>query len=96
MRDKVCYRLWTDKYFLDKEFSDNSKMYDYLWDIDEDYDTKKDYIKAGEFYVNNFNKEFNTNYTYIDFFGEPRDIGWVRCGNCGQTHWADTECDCEW
>ena len=91
---KVCYRLMTEKSFLDDEFSGNAKMYNYLYGIDEDFDTKKEYIKTAKMYVDGFNEEFETDYTYQDFFGEPIDIGWRRCTKCGETFWGDQSHDC--
>ena len=81
---KRLYRLWADK-------SIEGVDCDELWDVDEDYTTKKDYIKAAKAYTDGFNKRHSTTYTYQEIFGEPEEIGYRLCTDCGETFWVDDE-----
>lgn len=92
---KNCYRLVSDKGFM-AEAGFNIEQTDYLWDVDEDYTTKREFIKAAKRYTEEFNKEFNTSFTYQELFGEPEDIGYRLCTLCGATFWVyDVEHECE-
>lgn len=85
---KKCYRLISDKGFMEEQgFS--VEQIDELWDVDEDYTTKKEYIKSAQKYTADFNRKFNTEVTYQELFGAPIDIGYRLCTNCGETFWID-------
>ena len=97
---KKCYRLWVDHQFLNDEFKGNGgkdvKMYNYLYDIDEDCYTKKEWNDTAKGYVDDFNEEFDTAYTVEDFFGTVDSTpGWVYCTKCGESFWADQDHECE-
>lgn len=92
---KKCYRLMSDKGFMEERGCSVDQI-NALWDVDEDFTSKKEYIKAAKEYTAAFNKKFNTSFTYKDLFGEPEDIGYRLCTNCGETFWVnDVEHECE-
>ena len=70
-------------------------IYEYLYDIDEDYTSKKRYIERAKKWTDRVNNKFNTNYKWNDLFPEPTDIGWRFCRKCGECYWKDDYCDCE-
>ena len=84
----IAYRLESIK---ELKIVNNS----WLYDIDEDFTSKKAYIERAEQLTRKVNKEFNTNYTYQKLFGEPEDIGWRYCKRCDTYYWKDDCCDCE-
>ena len=82
-----AYRLETNK---DLEIVNNS----WLYDIDEDFTSKKAYIARAKKLTAKANKDFKTNFTYQELFGEPVDIGYRYCNRCGSYYWASECCDC--
>ena len=84
---KIIYRLEADK---NLKIVNNS----WLYDVDEDFTSKKAYIAAAIKLTDKANKEFKTNYTYNELFGEPVDIGWRYCSKCNEYYWADDGCYC--
>lgn len=73
----------------------NIEQTNYLWDIDEDYTVKREYIKAAKKLTADFNKKFNYSFAYQDLFVEPKDIGYRYCTACGETFWIDDGHDCD-
>lgn len=95
MAIKKCYRLWIISGFIDELPPQQSN---FMYGIDEDYHSKKEWLKNAKDYTKAFNEKFNTNYTYQDFFGEPENTpDWVYCTKCGESFWRDQDHDCdEW
>lgn len=93
MAIRKCYRLWVhDGFISELPLEQNNAMHG----IDEDYTSKKEWLKNAKYYTKAFNERFNTNYKYQDFFGEPDDIpDWRYCTICGESFWADQEHECE-
>lgn len=85
---KVAYRLEANK---ELEIVENS----WLYDVDEDFLSKREYVKEAKRLTEKANKEFGTNYTYQELFGDPIDIGWRYCTECGEYYWGDDGCYCE-
>lgn len=85
---RVAYRLWADKTVDGVENS-------FLFDVDEDYTTKKEYIKAAKQYTQEFNNKYGTNYDWVDLFGNPIDIGYRYCSKCDTYFWEGDPCECE-
>ena len=85
---RIAYRLISNKTIKNVEDS-------FLYDIDEDFTTKKGYIKKAIEYTKSFNEDFKTNYTYKDLFGTPEDIGYRYCSKCDCFFWNDEDCCCE-
>lgn len=90
---KKCYRLIADKGFAEDVGCTLEQM-NYLWDIDDNFTTKKEYLKVAKDYTSDFNQKFNTSFIYQELFGEPKDIGYRYCTECGETFWNDDEHDC--
>lgn len=84
---RIAYRLEADK---DLEIVNNS----WLYDIDEDFTSKAAYIKRAKKLTDRANKEFNTNFTYKELFGEPLDLGWRYCSQCGECYWFNDIHEC--
>lgn len=82
-----AYRLESNK---ELEIVNNS----WLYDIDEDFTSKKEYIAKAKKLTDKANKEFNTNFTYKQLFGDPIDNGYRYCKRCGTYHWSSEECEC--
>ena len=92
---KKCYRLISEKGFMEEQGCSTEQI-NSLWDVDEDYTTKRDYIKSAKRYTEEFNKKFDTSFKYQELFGEPEDIGYRYCTLCEETFWADDgEHECE-
>ena len=68
---------------------------EYLYDIDEDFLKKTDYIKRAKVWTDRVNQEFKTNYNWTELFPQPTDLGWRYCTNCDEFYWKDDYCDCE-
>lgn len=84
---KIAYRLESNK---ELDIVNNS----WLYDIDEDFTSKKAYIARAKKLTEKANKEFNTNFTYNELFGEPVDIGWRYCSRCGECYWFNDDHEC--
>ena len=82
-----AYRLEANK---DLEIVNNS----WLYDIDEDFTSKKAYIARAKKLTAKANKEFGTNYSYNELFGEPSSNGYCYCAKCGYYYWAGECCEC--
>ena len=82
-----AYRLESNK---ELEIVNNS----WLYDIDEDFTSKKAYIARAKKLTDKANKEFNTNFTYKQLFGDPIDNGYRYCKRCGAYYWSSEECEC--
>lgn len=67
----------------------------FLYDVDDDFTSKQDYIKQAKDYTKRINKEYGTNYTYEKIFGEPKYEGWCYCKRCGEFYWEDEGCECD-
>lgn len=92
MAIRKAYRLWVN---IDIDKLPNEQQ-DALYDIDEDFRTKKEWLQTANEMTKNFNKKFNTSYTRQELFGEPDDIYNYRyCTICGEFFWADQEHECE-
>lgn len=91
---KKCYRLSSDKGFME-ERGFTTEQVNFLWSVDEDYTSKREYIKSAKIYTADFNEKFNTSYTYGELFGNPEDIGYRYCTICEETFWTDDGHDCE-
>ena len=87
-----AYRLWVCK----DETQFSQEVIDYLWDIDEDYTRKKDYIKRAKYLTDKANKKFGTNYTWEQLFGSPDDFddGYRYCKKHNIFFWKDEGCEC--
>lgn len=85
---RIAYRLWADKSI---ELVENSKIYE----VDEDYLKKSDYIKAAQEYTKEFNQEMGVNYTWQELFGLPEDIGYRYCSKCDCFFWEGDGCECD-
>ncbi len=70
------------------------KVDDYLYDVDEDYTSKKRYIERAKTWTKRVNTRFKTNYKWTDLFPEPTDIGWRYCKRCGEYFWKGEICGC--
>ena len=88
---KKCYRLWVNAGFLQ---SLPVKQCNYMSDIDEDYLSKKEWLKNAKAYTTDFNEKFNTSYTYQDFFGEPDNTYWRYCTLCETSFPSDEDHEC--
>lgn len=66
----------------------------WLYDIDEDFISKKSYIERAKQLTEKANNEFKTNHTWQELFGEPVDYGYRYCSRCGSFHWSSEDCDC--
>ena len=84
----IAYRLESNK---ELEIVNNS----WLYDIDEDFTNKKEYISAAKKLTRMANKEFNTNYSWVELFGEPFDCGYRYCKKCDFFYWSDEGCECD-
>jgi len=82
-----AYRLEANK---ELEIVNNS----WLYDIDEDFTSKKEYIARAKKLTELANKQFKTNYTYYELFGDPVDVGYRYCSRCGCFYWSSEECEC--
>lgn len=71
------------------------EVYEYLYDVDEDFTSKKEYIREAKRLTNIVNKNFNANYHWKEVFIEPTDIGWRYCKKCEEFYWLDEGCCCE-
>ena len=92
---KKCYLLRSDKSVTEEL---GREVDNYLWDVDEDYTTKREYIKAAKAYTKEVNEKFNLSCTWQELFGEPEETSYRYCTCCGNTFWADDsfyEHDCE-
>ena len=67
----------------------------WLYDIDEDFISKKAYTERAKKLTEKANNEFKTNYTWQDLFGEPFDCGYRYCPYCKTYYWQGEECECE-
>lgn len=83
----IAYRLESNK---ELEIVNNS----WLYDVDEDFISKKEYIAAAKKLTGKANKEFNTNYSWVELFGEPSNCGYRYCKKCGTFYWNSEECEC--
>ena len=97
---RIAYRLWTNK--DESEYVDNGltleqaeEVINYLWDVDEDYFNKADYIKKAKYYQAKVKKELGIDISWEHLFGRPVDIGWRYCSKCDTSFWADDGCECE-
>ena len=88
---KKCYRLLADKAIAEEL---GVKVLDAVYDIDEDYTSKREYIKAAKAYTAKVNEEFGLNCTWQELFGEP-EAWWRYCTICGESFPADEDHDCE-
>lgn len=77
-----AYRLESDK---ELDIVNNS----WLYDIDEDFLIKQDYITRAETLTARINKEFNTNYKWYELFGKPKFIGWCYDKDTKQFDWYE-------
>lgn len=84
----VVYRLESNK---ELDIVNNS----WLYDVDLDCITKKEYIAKAKKLTDKANQEFGTNYTYEELFGKPVDSGWRYCKKCGMHYWLDDGCECD-
>ena len=96
---KKCYRLMADKAVaeeLGRAAKYDLEGRDYVDDIDEDYTTKREYIKAAKAYTSKINERYGLSCTWQELFGEPEDIGYRLCTVCGEPFWIDDvppDCD---
>lgn len=67
----------------------------WLYDVEEDFTSKKDYIAVAKKMTEKANKQFGTNFTYKELFGDPVDNGYRYCKRCGSYYWADDHCECD-
>ena len=70
-------------------------VYDYLYDVDEDFTSKIKYVERAEKITSKVNARFNTSYSWNELFPKPTDIGWRYCKKCGEYYWCDDGCCCE-
>lgn len=82
-----AYRLEANK---ELEIVNNS----WLYDVDEDFTSKKAYIARAKQLTTRANKHFGTNYTYNELFGEPNSNGYCYCTKCGCYYWVGECCEC--
>lgn len=85
----IAYRLETNK-----ELEIVNKTW--LYDVDESFRSKQEYIASAKEITEIANMEFKTNYTWQELFGEPKDIGWRYCKRCGEYYWSDEGCSCDY
>lgn len=87
------YRLESDKSFLDELPVEQQNA---MYSVDEDFTSKREWLREAKERTEAFNKRFNTTYKYQDFFGEPEDIsGWCYCTYCKDFMWDDDTDDHE-
>ena len=85
-----AYRLWTIK----DEYKTKEEVIDYLYDIDEFYTSKKEYIKNAKYYTKKVNEIFWTNYTWQHLFGDPEENdGYRYCKKHDNYYFADECCE---
>lgn len=82
-----AYRLESNK---ELEIVNNS----WLYDIDEDFTSQKEYIARAKKLTEKANKEFGTDYHFMDLFGQPISAGYRYCSKCGCYYWLGESCEC--
>lgn len=71
------------------------KQGNYLYGVDEEFRTKREWLATAKEKTDRFNEKFGTAYSRQELFGEPDDIeGYVYCTICGEFFWADDEHEC--
>lgn len=71
------------------------EIQEYLYDVDEDFTKKENFIKRATKLTDLVNKKFNTNYKSAELFPKPKDIGWRYCKKCDTYYWEDECCKCD-
>lgn len=94
MAIKKLYILQSQKDILE---SLPPEVSDYLWSIDEDYDTKREWMKMAKYYTNIVNSQLDESdkRTLEELFGECVYRGWCYCTECDEHFWADDGHECE-
>lgn len=91
MAVKKCYRLLADKSILDNL---PRRLSNFLWELDEDFFTKAQWLKRAKEIVSKVNLEAEQEYTVEQLFGECNFEGWCYCTNCEEYFWTDDGHDC--
>lgn len=89
---RKCYRL-----VFNAALPHPSAAY-WTGEIDEDYTSKKEWLKSAKAWAAQFNKENNTAFTVDDLFGDPDEFpneGYRYCTVCGESFWLSEGHDCE-
>jgi len=97
---RPAYRLWTNKFEDDYKnlgFTDTetTRIINFLYDVDEDYTSKKEYLKAAQNYAKELKKETGLSVGIETLFGMPVSDGYRYCSKCQQFFWEDEDCGCE-
>ena len=67
----------------------------YVYDVDEDFTSKKTYILRAKKLTDRVNKKYNVNFKCDELFEKPQDIGYRYCTRCQTYYWGDDRCECE-
>lgn len=101
---KVAYRLLTikdeDNYinagYTEQEAKDIIEL---LYDVDDDYKNKKDYIKDAKYYADYVKTKLNIDIDWkliFDDITDPKYVSEYRyCPKCGEFFWAGEDCGCD-
>lgn len=99
---RKAYRLWAIKdtdWYTDDGYTEGEAedIINYAYDIDEDYKTKKDYIKAAKKYAEQITKKlgYEKLIDWVTLFGNPVDSGYRYCSRCDCYFWLEDGCECE-
>lgn len=92
----IAYRLEPVRELPKNVNNSQEKVLDYLYDIDEDFTSKKIYIERAKAITAFVNKKFKTTYIWGDLFEKPVDTGWRYCKRCDSVYWKDDNCECDY
>ena len=91
MAIKKCYRLLADKSVTDHL---PRRWANILWDLDEDFFTKAQWLKRAKEIIKELNQETDRKYTVEEIFGECSFEGWSYCTECDEYFWAEDGHEC--
>ncbi len=97
---KKAYRLMSNKYeqdYYDRGYDekDTKAIIDLIYDVDEDFITKKAYIERAKYYHDKVLTHLGLDVDWKLLFGEPMESDYRYCAKCGCYFYATDGCECE-
>lgn len=101
---RIAYRLLTKKEesnYVDAGYTEQeaNNIIDFLYDVDEDYTSKKDYVKWAKYYADRVKEKLNIDIDWKLIFDDVTDPNFYSdyryCSKCGEFFWAGEDCGCD-
>ena len=104
---RTAYRLLTNKYvpsYIQAGYTpeEAERIIDYAYEIDEDFRTKKDYIKAAKTEAEHVSKQLllskplDWKVLFDDVTADDYYSDYRYCSKCDTYFWFGEDCDCDY